>query len=109
VGRRASSPATDFWPELGQAQRRRTRVVRPCGGGRRNGGSSGLAAKARRPVAWTITVGACAGARGLNGAGEVPSRELDAGAAMAARTAACPCRNAATPSFIGAREKRLRC
>jgi hypothetical protein len=100
---------TGFWPELGRAQRRRTRVARPCGGGRRNGGSNGLAAKARWPVAWTITVGACAGASGLRGAREVPTKELGAGAAMAAKTAACPRRNTAAPSFIGARAKRLRC
>jgi hypothetical protein len=35
-------------------------------------------------------VGVCAGASGSNGAGEVPSRELDAGAAMAIRTAGVP-------------------
>jgi hypothetical protein len=109
MGRSVSSLVTGFWSELGWSQRRRTQVVRPCGGGRRNGGSSGLVDKARWPVAWTITVGACASASGLRGVGEVPSRELGAGAAMAARMAACPRRNAAAPSFIGAREKRLRC
>jgi hypothetical protein len=108
-GKECDSPVTGFWPELGRAQHRRTRAARPCGGSRRNGGFSGLAAKARRPMAWAITVGVCASASGLRGAGEVPSKELGAGAAMAARTVACPRRNAAVPSFIDAREESLRC
>jgi hypothetical protein len=72
-----------------------------------NGGFGGLAAKARRPEVWVIMVGVCASANGLRGAGEVSSRELGAGTAMAAWTAACPHRNAAVPVFIDARERRF--
>jgi hypothetical protein len=98
---------TGLWPELGRLQRRRTRAARLCGGGRRNGGFGGSAAKARWPEAWVSMVGVCASANGLRGAGEVSSRELGAGTAMAAWTAACPRRNAAVPVFIDARERRV--
>jgi hypothetical protein len=73
-GKECDSPVTGFWPELGRAQRRRTRAARPCGGSRRNGGFSGLAAKARRHMAWAITVGVCASASGLRGAGRYLAR-----------------------------------
>jgi hypothetical protein len=91
------APWVNSRARLGAWSHRRARPAQPRGGGRWNGGCSGLAAKARRPKAWLLMAGVCASANGLWGAGEGSSRELGAGTAMAAWTAACPRRNAAVP------------
>jgi hypothetical protein len=87
----------DFRVRLGAGRHRRARPAQPRGGGRWNGGCGGLAAKARRPAAWGVKVGACASANGLRNAGEGSSRTLGAGTAMAASTAARLRRDAAVP------------